>query len=47
MARKSLKAVALATQLIYALARVNELTELTDLLAVPTGAEIDQRAYGW
>merc|ERR1711871_473856 len=42
MARKDIKESALDTQLIYALARVNKLAELEELISVPNVAKIDQ-----
>merc|ERR1711871_1761849 len=42
MARKTIKESILDTQLIYALARVNKLTELEELISVPNVAKIDQ-----
>ena len=41
MARKDIKESALDTQLIYALARVNKLAELEELISVPNVAKID------
>jgi clathrin heavy chain len=41
MARKTIKESALDTQLIYALARVNKLSELEELVSVPNVAKID------
>jgi clathrin heavy chain len=42
MARKDVKETVLDTQLIYALARCNKLTELEELVSVPNVAKIDQ-----
>merc|ERR1711871_1078185 len=42
MARKTIKESILDTQLIYALARVNKLAELEELISVPNVAKIDQ-----
>lgn len=42
MARKDVKESVLDTQLIYALARVNKLAELEELISVPNVAKIDQ-----
>ena len=42
MARKTIKESMLDTQLIYALARVNKLSELEELISVPNVAKIDQ-----
>lgn len=42
MARKSIKESLLDTQLIYALAKVNKLAELEELVSVPNVAKIDQ-----
>jgi hypothetical protein len=42
MARKSVKEAVLDTQLIYALAKVNKLSELEELISVPNVAKIDQ-----
>ena len=41
MARKDVKGSVLDTQLIYALARCNKLTELEELISVPNVAKID------
>ena len=41
MARKSVKEAVLDTQLIYALAKVNKLSELEELISVPNVAKID------
>ena len=48
MARKDIKEAVLDTQLIYALARVNRLSELEELISVPNVAKIDligERCY--
>lgn len=42
MARKDIKESVLDTQLIYALARTNKLSELEELISVPNVAKIDQ-----
>ena len=42
MARKDVKEAVLDTQLIYALARINKLAELEELISVPNVAKIDQ-----
>lgn len=42
MARKDIKESILDTQLIYALARINKLAELEELISVPNVAKIDQ-----
>jgi clathrin heavy chain len=42
MARKDIKESVLDTQLIYALARCNKLSELEELISVPNVAKIDQ-----
>jgi clathrin heavy chain len=42
MARKDVKEQVLDTQLIYALARINKLTKLEEVISVPNVAKIDQ-----